>query len=770
MSQTSRSEEINLTDLFKRFIGAWKWFLGVTIFMLLLAFLTTQYYFPPYPVKSDVQIMVPESKGEQTDDLIYGGSKKSLNQIAVDEAVVLRAYPSMLKVMDDLNFHVSYYIDKFFGDVEIYKNVPFKVTLNKKDSKFIPYDQKFSIQMLPESKFHVVAKLQNEDTDEELEIDTIYPSGEWITTNMATFKIEINSKQIDTTAYVFKFVDINSYVFTIDANLTIEPKDKVSSVLELTYNTNCPEKGINFLNNLMDIYLNTKLLDKNELAQNSLGYINKELNGVSDSLEVAEKELERFLVKNKISTVSNEAERVSQLLENLDNEKSELSVKSRYFTYLRDYLTDNQNAEKLISPSAFGITDPVLNDLTKDLSSLQGQKNALISQGKTKNPDYTSISDKIETLKSNLLDNVNNFNTTNSIKLSDIESRIGNANSTISKLPTSEKMLVKIQRNVTLSQNLYMLLQEKKSQAETILQSNKPDSKVVDPAHKASNDPSFPVEIFYPINFILALIGVSITILAKDFLSNKVKTKRNITNKLQIPFAGNIPEEKSKKFSLLTVAPQMGIMESARIILYNTSKINLQSNKVVSVNSAIPSEGKSFCSSLLAIASAYSRKKTLLINADLRMPTIHEQFNIQASPGLTDYLEGHEQLDNIIKKSSIENLDIIVSGTRSINPAALLDSSSFKELIESVKKNYDRVIIDTAPLTLVADAFFVTPLADVNLIVVRKNLSPINKLGNIQDDIEGGKIPNAAFIYNGTDVEKSYGYYQVDTKKKLATA
>ena len=770
MSQAPRSEEINLSDLFTRFRGAWKSFLITTIIMLVLAFLTTKYYFPPYPVKSDIQIMVPESKGEQTVDMIYGGTK-SLNQISVDEAVVLRAYPSMLKVMDDLNFHVSYYTDNFFADKEIYKNVPFKVTLNQKDSKYIPFDQKFSIKMLPGSKFQVSAKLQNEDTDEELEIDEIYPSGEWITTNFATFKIEskLAENRIDSSAYVFKFVDINIAVFDIDEELLIEPKDKVSSVLELTYNTNCPDKGIDFLNNLMAIYLNNKVAGKNLLAQNSLAYIDKELSSVSDSLELAEKELEQFLVKNKIATVDNEAERVSNLVENLDSEKSELSVKSRYFTYLRDYLTDNQNAEKLISPSAFGITDPVLNDLTKDLSYLQGQKNALISQGKTKNPDYTSISDKIETLKSNLLDNVNNFNTTNSIKLGDIESRINQANNTISKLPTSEKMLVKIQRNVTLSQNLYMLLQEKKSQAETILQSNTPDSKIVDPAHKATEDPTFPVEIFYPINFILALVGVSIAILAKDFLSNKVKTKRNITNKLGIPFAGNIPEEKGKNFDLTKTNPQMAIVESARIILYNCTKINPQSSKVIAVNSAIPSEGKSFGSALLAITSASSRKKTLLINADLRKPTIHEKFNISLNPGLTDYLEGREQqLDKIIKKSQIENLDIITSGTMSNNPAALLESATLNDLITTLRKDYDRIIIDTAPLTLVADAFFITPLVDVNLVIVRKNFSPINKLGVIQEDVESGKIPHAAFIYNGTEIEKSYGYFQ--TEVKLAKA
>jgi tyrosine-protein kinase Etk/Wzc len=766
MSQKPRSEEINLSDLFDRFKSAWLLFALASIIMLILAFLITKYYYPPYVVKADIQIMVPENRGEQTDDLIYG-SKKSPNQISVDEAVVLRSHPSMLKAMEDLNFHVTYYKDNFFADQEVYKNVPFKVKLSKENSKYIPYDQLFYVQILPNAKIHLTAELVNPNNDEELQIDTICNSGELLKTAFASFTIDVNSNQFDTTAYVFKFTDINLSLFDIDANLSIVPKDKTSSVLELTYNTNCPEKGIAFLDILMNIYLKTKLVDKNELAQNSLSYIDKELKGVSDSLEFAEKELEQFLVKNKISTVNNEAERVSNLLENLDSEKSDLDVKSRYFSYLRDYLTDNQNSEKLISPSAFGITDPVLNDLTKELSSLQGQKNALISQGKTKNPDYTSISDKIETLKSNLLDNVNNFNTTNSIKLNDIESRISSANSTISKLPTSEKMYVKIQRNVTLSQNLYMLLQEKKSQAETILQSSKTDSKIVDPAHQTTKDPSFPVEIFYPINLILALVGVSILILARDLLSNKVKTKRNITNKLGIPFVGNIPDVKSKNFDLLKLNPQIAIAESARIILYNISKINTHASVVLTVNSAIPEEGKSFSSSLLAVISANSKKRTLLINADLRKPTTQEIFNMTISPGLTDYLEGNAKLNHVIRSSGIENLDIITAGTISTNPSALLESNLLKEMIADLRNSYDRIIIDTAPLTLVADAFYLISISDVNLIVVRKNLSSINKLGLVQDDIEAGKIPKAAYIYNGTDVEKSYGYYQVETKKKL---
>lgn len=754
MNQQNRVEEINLLDLFDRFKENKNAFIFTCLSFLIAGFFITKYVWPTYTVKSDIQVLMPEVAGEQTSDLIYGASKKSVAEIAIDEAVAIRSFPNMLKAMDSLNFHVSYYVDNIFSDEEIYGSTPFRIELDKKNSSYIPYDEKFNIKPLVYSHYHISGDYENEDTGQEYKIDTIVSANEWVSVKTFRFRVVSESdytSRPDTAkeSLLFAFTDVYELIFEIDEELTITPKDKVSSVLEINLSTTVPNKAIDFVNLMQQLYLKQSVDEKTLLARNSLAYIENELQQVADSLEFAEKELEDYQVENKIANASDEAQRVSEAIDKLEAERADLSVKKQYYNYLQEYFKDSGNSEKLISPAAFGISDMVLNDLTKQLLDLQTQKNSLIKEGKTKNPDYKSICDKIEDLKAVLKNTVDNFNVSNNILLTDVERRLGKANTLISKLPVSDRMMVKIQRNVSLSQELYLLLQQKKSQVETILQASAPSSSIIDPAHLLSVDPKFPLWLVYPIMLFFAILMVMSAILIKDFLGRKAVNKKIVTNYLSMPFIGYTPLQKKINIESIISNPTNQVAESARIILYNAGSLNKVNNKVILLSSAKDGEGKSFLASALSVVSTFAQKRTLLIDADLRKPTLHHAFNLQTSPGLSDYIEGKASLEKIIQKSKINNLEIISSGSNSNNPGALSESKMLATLLEFAKNNYDRIIIDTASIALVADAFYLMSLSDINLIVIKKNCSTIDSLKTIEDAYQSGKIQHSAFIFNG---------------------
>jgi capsular exopolysaccharide synthesis family protein len=762
MIQQNRVEEINLLDLFDRFKESKKTFYYTGLLFLFIGFLVTQYIWPSYTVKSDIQVQIPEVMGTQTSELIYGSNKKSSVEIAIDEAVAIRAFPNMLKAMDSLNFHLAYYIDNFFADEEIYHSTPFEIQIDDDSSSYIPHDEKFKIEFWDGDTYYISGNYENENTGEEYEIDTMISPDEWI--NVKTFRIKISKpnefiQHPDAyKGFLFAFRDINEFIFDIDEELSITPKDsKTSSVLEINLNSPLPSRDIDFVNLMQELYLKQSFDTKTLLARNSLEYIEKELNEVSDSLEFSEQELQDFQVKNKIANASDEAQRISETIDKLESEKAVLSVKSRYYSYLKIYFQDENNSEKLVSPAAFGITDMVLNDLTKQLSDLLSQKSSLFKEGKTKNPEYKSITDKIDGLKATLKNNVENFNVSNDILLADVKKRLAEANETVAKLPVSDRMLVKIQRNVSLSQDLYMLLQEKKSQAETILQASTPSSRIIDPAHLMSPDPNFPPLLVYPIMLVLSILLVMSFILTKDFMGGKIISKKLAQNYLNMPFIGSIPLIKKLSINDIINQPTQEIAEAARIILFNSANLNKEDNKVILLSSAYDGEGKSFLSSVLSVVSTLTQKRTLLINADMRNPAIQDVFKLSSSPGLSDYLEEKFGLEAIIQNSGINKLDIITSGTPSNNPGALCESNGWETLIKHARNNYDRIIIDTASSALFVDAFYLIKNVDVALVVVRKNQSNINGLKIIEEANRSGKLHHAAFILNGVlPVKKKY--------------
>ncbi|OFZ02227.1 MAG: hypothetical protein A3K10_03210, partial [Bacteroidetes bacterium RIFCSPLOWO2_12_FULL_31_6] len=705
LKQEKRIEEINLLDLYDRFSESKKIFIITSVAFIVFGFLITAYIWPTYIVKSDVQIQTPESVGEQTSDIIYGANKKTTSNHAVDEAVALRSFPNMLKAMDSLGFDVSYYVDNIFGDEEIYKATQFKIELDKKGSAYIPYSEKFSIKVLPDSKYHIKGEYENEDDDKDYKFETIIGANEWASVKTFRFRIlpvavtEYYSRPDSAKeSILFAFTDVaNELVFECDEELTVTPKDtKESAVLEINLNTSVPNKAIDLVNLMVNQYINESLEKRNSLAVNSIKYIDEELKNVNDSLNLAETRLQEFQVENKIADVSDEGQRISEKIEKLESEKSELVVKSRYYLYLQQYFQDSNNSEKLVSTSSFGISDEVINAITKDLSDLQSDKMQLMAEGKTKNPIYNSTCNKIESLKATLKTNVENFNTSNNILLNNVEKRLGEANALILKLPVSERMIVKIQRDATLSSDLYNLLQQKKAQAQTMLQATSPSSRVVDPAHLLSVDPKFPMWLVYPIMLVLAFLMVISCVLIGDFLSKKVINMKLVTNTLSLQHIGNIPST-AKNFnpSQIALNPQHEVSEAARLVLYNASNFNGRNNKIILVTSAVKGEGKSFCASSLAMVSTFAKKRTLLICADFRTPSIQDTFKLDLSPGLTDYIQGNCGLENIIRKSSNSNIDIVTSGTEANNPGALPENQAINDLLEYARANYDKIIIDT---------------------------------------------------------------------------
>ena len=208
---------------------------------------------------------------------------------------------------------------------------------------------------------------------------------------------------------------------------------------------------------------------------------------------------------------------------------------------------------------------------------------------------------------------------------------------------------------------------------------------------------------------------------------------------------------------------------------YNALRTNIQLSgdnlKVITISSVEPSEGKSTTSTNIALAFARAGYKTLLIDADIRNSVMSGVFKSREKiTGLTDYLAGTQDLSNGLCETNVENLFMIQSGAVSPNPTALLQSTNFELMIETLRKYFDYIIVDTAPIGVVIDAAIIVQKCDASILVTETGRTKRRDIQKAKVQLEQTGVPFLGVILNKFDVKRekygSYGTYGSYGKRK----
>jgi capsular exopolysaccharide synthesis family protein len=262
--------------------------------------------------------------------------------------------------------------------------------------------------------------------------------------------------------------------------------------------------------------------------------------------------------------------------------------------------------------------------------------------------------------------------------------------------------------------------------------------------------------------FLGLLIPLGI-IYVRDLLDNKVHGLKDL-EKFHLPSIGEIPFNTEKENIVALKHANTGISEAFRLMRTNINFMIDQSitgGKVIFITSTVAKEGKTFTSINLAHSIAHSGKKTVVVGLDLRAPKIKQYLDLTNNIGVSNYIVKSEiTLDDItVHAKESENLDYIISGEIPPNPSELLMRDRLEELFTELRAKYDFIIVDTAPVGLVADTLHTSRLADIVLYVVRANLIDKRMLSIPQRLYKDKKLGNMAILVNGTDLKgKGYGY------------
>ncbi len=741
----------------------WHWYIISLFICSLCAWLYLRYTQPVYTIKSSLLVKDDKSKIGGAENFLDGLELLTASRNVQNEIELVRSFNNIEQVIKELNLNISYFAVGNIKTGELYHQSPFQVKL---DTNFTSITKSpIYVKILTDSTFSISHNQEKSDSSSsESDFSNIYKFGEYchsptysfILNKTALFSSVVN-KEI---TYYFVINDIEDLCQQYESNLKIDLSDKKSSILILSINSTIPEKGIDFLNKLGEVYIETGLREKNQIAVNTIYFIDDQLNQITDSLQGAENHLEKFRSKEKIMDLGSTAANAFAQMELLEKEHAELIVKDRYYQYLLDYLSYNYDIKKLIAPSAMGIQDNQLNNLIAELHNLNTEKTSLSFSAQNDNPAVHILELKVDNTKKALIETLKNIIKASEIAMNDNQSRLNRLQILVNKLPSNERSLVNIQRKFLLNENIYNYLMQKRIEAGIAKAANLADNKIINKAMILGKKPISPKKQMTA--FICLLLGLlipSVILYIKHSLNDTITSKESIEQYTSAPIIGSIAHYKWGDQLPIVNSSKSSVSESIRSL-----RINLQylaadkKNKVIGITSSISGEGKTFFSSNLAASIALTGVKVIVVGADLRKPKLHQLLEMDNDLGLSNYYINRATIKDIIRKTKVANLDVITSGPVPPNPTELLESIKTDELITFLKKEYEFIIIDAPPIGLVADYYLLSKYVDADLYLVRQNHTPKILLKDLNIMYINKKLSNLFIVYNDVSHNGSYGY------------
>jgi tyrosine-protein kinase Etk/Wzc len=752
-------ENLDLKRYISLFISNWYWF-AVTLFIAIsIAYGINRYSTRIFTVSATLLIKDDQmgSINSSVENVIPGGDIFKNQQNLRNEMGILKSLSlneSVMKKLDD--FHIVYVKVGRRGIVEsmMYKSCPFKVIY---DSLELQSKRRVDIEILSDTNYKITLK-------NDINLEYIKNFGERFQEHGFDFTIvpRFSGRKIsdDKSKYYFNFIDPEYLANQYRGKLSVAPIEKDASIVTLSVSGFDKVQEADYLNMLIDVYINYGLDYKTKTAEQTIKFIDEQIKVISDSLFIAEGKMENFRRENKFFDLSAEGTLIQNKLERIENGISEFELQLQYYNYLSEYL-DLKNADRpIISPSLMGITDGVLLKLVDEFSTIQAEQEKL---GFNLDSNQLAIGfmerQAGETIKA-LKENIKNSIAGLKLSIAESDRKILEVDASINRLPGKEREFIRIQRKFDLNNTVYTYLLEKRAESGIAGASNIADNRVVDYASEYSSGQIKPkprqnIMIAIILGLLFPVVGISLI----DYFNNKVIDKKDIEKKTKVPVIGYISHSGSRSEIPVVERPGSSLSESFRSVRTAIKFYIREGEKtVIAVSSTISSEGKTFISINLAAIIALLGKKVLLIGLDLRKPRINKVFEFEDSPGMSTYLSGNCAYEDVIKATQIKNLYYAPSGPIPPNPAELMETDNMRIFMKAAKNEFDFIIIDTPPVAIVTDALLLSKYVDLNLFIVRQRYSSRNTLELIDQLYKRGELKNMAIVINDINLTGYYGY------------
>ena len=752
-------EPVNVKEFLFKLLRYWYWFVIAGAVGLAGAYYYTRYAPPSYAVKSLLLVKETKADGINLDNLFDNFSGKS--NVKIENHIgILTSFQINRQVVENLGWHVSWFRERPLGDFSLYGKEPFRVDVEPDavNTTGIP----LFIHAFNDGTYRVKADgvIAVNGVGQPVKFEQAGIFGQQFRNEFFNFTLHTNGSPSAGEVY-FHFNDLDKLALAYQKKLRVSSFNKNADLIKIELEGQSPMAEVNYLDELTNVYIGFGMKEKNLTSENTIRFIDQQLSAIVDTLKISSDNFSKYRADNKVFDLGQKASLVVEKLVQLDSKKSLAQMQLNYYENLSAYLDNAEKIKKMIAPSVVGITDASLNNLIGKLVELYGKKEALSYSLQNKNPGIQLVDKELEYTKASLAENLKNLVYNTKQELQSIQKEIGAMNEQLGNYPRTEQDLINIKRMVDLNNELYTFLLQKRAEAEITRASNIPDVKVIDPASRITSVKTRPkVMMSFLLAFMLAMAVPFAIIMIRDYFDDTLHSKEEIQKLTNVPVVGNIAHSDFQVDKIPVIShPRSVLTESLRELRTNLDYLYRGKEAVViGVQSVVPGEGKTFISLNLAAIMAMNNRKVILIGADMRKPTLHKLLDVDNHEGLSTYLIGHHFLEQVIKPTAIENLDILPSGPVPPNPAELLGTREFDYLIAELKKTYQTIVIDNSPVSLVTDGAIVERHTNIDLFITRQGYTHKSLIDFINQMTQRNKHKKAGIVLNDIKVHHYGGY------------
>jgi capsular exopolysaccharide synthesis family protein len=750
-------DSMNLKTMFLKFLPFWPLFLVTTVVSLSYFYVKLKYTVPTYESKTSILIK-DEKKGQEESKMEEDLNVFEPKKIVENEIEIFRSNSLVSKVVKSMGLYASAFKEKGWkGMATTPAFITSPITLEAAQPDSISQTLKLYFKY---SKDNNTVTVDGHP----------FALREWIKFPWGTVRFLPNpyyspdDKPREKAKYYFLITDVNHATNDVIAGLTVTPTSKQSSVITLTYKDAVPDRGEMILESIFNAYRDAAVERKNQVALRTLRFIEDRLSHVSKELDSVESGIQQYRDRSGVVDISEQSKQYLQNIESNDKQLNAMNLQLSALDEVENYVRSKAGGGSIV-PSTFNIQDPTLTSLLDKLYSSESDYEKAKNTNGANNPTVLSLKEEIDRLKPKVLENINNQKKTIEAAKSYLEQNNTRYSGMLSSIPKKEKDLVEVSRQHNIKNDIYSFLLQKREETAYSISSILPDCYLVSKP-TTSPYPVSPKKTFIAmLALILPVAGSVGLILLKDLFNNKILYRSDIEKLTDYPVIGELIFDKKQPPIVTDGDSRSFIVEQFRQI---RAAIRYQGTppgniKRILVTSCIKGEGKSFVSSNLAISLARSGKKVALLEMDLHQPQISQIFQLESQKGITDFLDNKASYEElVIPSGKHENLSIISAGYPAEEPSELLTSSRLEILLRYLDKDFDHIVIDSAPFKALTDSFTIAQYCNLVLTVIRHNHTPSKLVELINTDMETHEIRNVAIIFNGVKArgmgKYSYGY------------
>jgi capsular exopolysaccharide synthesis family protein len=762
-----KAQTIDVAGTVKKYLYHWP------LFMISLGLAISGVYFylqtikPVYEIKATLLIR-DEKKSPDSQTPLHEIDMVNSSRLIENEFEIIKSKQLIGQVIRDLALDISYKKKNGISFQELYKTSPVKLTILK------PGETEISgvVNLVIKDKNSFLITMPG-GTQKELWFKDTFQN------KFGTWKLEPNDNLADYAGASIQIVmsDPDKLAIQYQRSTNVALSNKLSTAVILSIDDEIPQRGRDFLNGLIFNYNLAGFEAKKEETKSTLSFIDQRLATLTGELTAAEKGIEYFKSSRGLTDISSETKIRLENMQSNDVRLNEVNVQLSVIEGIERYVNSSQNLEK--SPATLGIEDPALSSLIEELAQLQLQRERLLATTPETNPDFEPINRQIVVTKSAIKENVGSIKSSLQNTREKLLSFNNRFESSIKDIPNQERQYINIKRQQEIKESLYTYLLQKREEASVSYATAHADNHIIDKAYAGPAKGS--MKSLALAAALLLGLGLPIGfIYVRELLKARVTNVQDITNLIDIPILVELPFEASQ--NPLAISKNRGTIvgeqfRTLRIKLYHLYG-KKESGRVTLITSSIPGEGKSFVCGNLGLTLAFSNRKTVILELDMRKPKIARTFNLDSDhAGISDYLNETTSLSAIIQRSGVdENLDIISAGSPIENPSELLEKYRLEQLLNELRETYDDIIIDSPPVHMVPEAMILSRLSDCTLYMIRQGVTGKSEINFIKELYNQKHLLNINLIFNGIHrVKYGYGYnydknyYAAENRNKLTT-